>query len=110
MTTITWTIEWMQTTPTTATPPEVVLTAGWRCSGIDGLYSGTVYSTCSFPLPAEGGTFTPYQDLTQIQVLNWCWANGVNKDATEAAVQAQINIQRNPPTIQPKLPWLAPSA
>jgi hypothetical protein len=110
MTTINWLVEWLQTTPTTATPPEVVLTAGWRCSGIDGLYSGTVYSTCSFPLPAEGGTFTPYQDLTQIQVLNWCWANGVNKDATEAAVQAQINNQINPPTIQPKLPWLAPSA
>jgi hypothetical protein len=110
MTTITWTIEWLKTTPTTATPPEVVLTAGWRCSGIDGLYSGTVYSTCSFPLPAEGGTFTQYADLTQIQVLNWCWANGVNKDATEAAVQAQINNQINPPTIQPKLPWLTPSA
>ena len=110
MTTITWTIEWMQTTPTTATPPEVVLTAGWRCSGIDGLYSGTVYSTCSFPMPTEGGTFTPYADLTQDQVLGWCWANGVNKDATEAAVQAQINNQINPPTIQPPLPWATPSA
>jgi hypothetical protein len=111
MTTITtWQIEWMSTTPTTATPPEVVLTAGWRCSGVDGLYSGTVYSTCSFPLPAEGGTFTPYADLTQDQVLGWCWANGVNKDATEAAVQAQINNQINPPTIQPPLPWATPSA
>jgi hypothetical protein len=110
MTTINWLVEWLQTTPTTATPPEVVLTAGWRCSGIDGLYSGTVYSTCSFPLPAEGGTFTPYQDLTQEQVLEWCWANGVNKDATEAAVQAQIDNQKNPKTIQPALPWLTPSA
>jgi hypothetical protein len=66
-----------------------------------------VYSTCSFPLPAEGGAFTPYADLTQDQVLGWCWANGVNKDATEAAVQAQIDNQINPPTIQPPLPWVA---
>lgn len=108
-TTTNWVIEWMSTTPTTATPPEVVLTAGWRCSGIDGLYSGTVYSTCSFPMPTEG-QFTPYADLTQDQVLGWCWANGVNKDATEAAVQAQIDNQRNPPTIQPPLPWITPSA
>jgi hypothetical protein len=106
-TTTIWQIEWMSTTPTTATPPEVVLTAGWRCSGVDGLYSGTVYSTCSFPQPEEGGTFIPYQDLTQIQVLNWCWANGVNKDATEAAVQAQIDGQISPKTIQPPLPWAA---
>jgi len=109
MTTITWQIEWLQTTPTTATPPETVLTAGWRCSGIDGLYSGTVYSTCSFPV-VEGSTFVPYEQLTELDVLGWCWANGVSKDATEAAVQAQIDNQRNPPTIQPPLPWAATPA
>jgi hypothetical protein len=105
MTNITWIVEWLKTTPTTATPPEVVLTAGWRCSGIDGLYSGTVYSTCSFPQPEEGGSFTEYADLTLDQVLGWVWANGVDKDATEAAVQGQIDAQINPPTINPPLPW-----
>ena len=107
--TITWTIEWMQTTPTEANPPDVVLTAGWRCSGTQEAngqtFNGTVYSTCSFPQPEEGGQFTPYADLTQEQVLGWCWANGVDKDATEAAVQSQIDNQINPPVIQPPLPW-----
>jgi hypothetical protein len=102
---ITWTIEWMNTTPTTATPPEVVLTAGWRCTGVQGDFTGSVYSTCSFPQPEEGGAFTPYADLTQDQVLGWCWANGVDKDSAEAAVQQQIDNQQNPPVIQPPLPW-----
>lgn len=98
-----WQIEWMKTTPTTATPPECVITVGWRCSDTDGTYSGTVYSTCSFTEP--GDPFTPYADLTQDQVLGWCWANGVDKDATEAAVAAQIEAQKNPTEIQPPLPW-----
>jgi hypothetical protein len=114
--TITWVIEWMQTTPTTATPPETVITAGWRCNGVQvessgdtaKTYNATVYSTCSFPAPS--GTFTPYDQLTQDQVLGWCWANGVDKAATEAAVQVQINNQINPPIIQPPLPWATPAA
>lgn len=108
MTTITWTIEWMQTTPTTANPPECVITAGWRCNGVDGEYTGTVYSTCSFSQPGE--PFTPYADLTQDQVLGWCWANGVDKTATETSVQTQINNQINPPVVQPPLPWATPAA
>ena len=116
MTTTTWVIEWMQTTPTTANPAEVVLTAGWRCNGTDTVgtpavvYNATAYSTCSFPQPAEGGAFTPYADLTQAQVLGWCWNNGVDKDATEASVQQQIDQQINPPVIQPPLPWATQAA
>ena len=101
-----WIIEWMQTTPTSANPSEAVLQVGWRCNGQDGDYSGTVYSTCTLPA-ADPASFTPYADLTQDQVLGWIWANGVNKVATEAAVQQQIDNQINPPTIQPPLPWAA---
>ena len=110
--TITWTVEWMQTTPTTATPPETVITAGWRCNGTETAgtpamdYSATNYGTCSFPMPTEG-QFTPYDQLTQDQVLGWCWANGVDKDATEASVQSEINSQINPTVIQPPLPWIS---
>ncbi len=107
-TTITWQIEWMQTTPVSATPSECVVTAGWRCSGVDGQFSGTVYSTCSFPGP--GDPYVPYANLTQSQVLDWCWDNSVNKDATEAAVQQQIQNQINPPVVTPPLPWAAPQA
>lgn len=100
---IEWIIEWMKTTPSTATPPECVVTVGWRCNGTEELYTGTVYGTCSFNAP--GDPYTPYSELTQEQVLNWCWNNGVNKDATETAVNQQIDLQINPLIIQPPLPW-----
>ena len=58
------------------------------------------------PTPASG-TFTPYADLTQDQVLGWVWANGVDKDTTEAAVQSMIDNQINPPIVTPPLPWTA---
>ena len=103
MTTFTWIIEWMQCKPTEGDNTDVVVTAGWRCNGADGDYASTVYGTCSFPAPE--GSFTPYADLTQDQVLGWCWDNGVNKDATEAAVQSLIDNQINPPVVQLPLPW-----
>ena len=101
-----WIVEWMQTTPTSANPSEAVLQVGWRCNGQDGDYSGSVYSTCTLPA-ADPASFVPYADLTQDQVLGWIWANGVNQAATEAAVAQQIEMQKNPPTIQPELPWAA---
>ena len=101
-----WIIEWMQTTPTSANPSEAVLQVGWRCNGTEDTYSGSVYSTCTLPA-ADPQNFIPYSSLTEAEVLNWVWANGVNKVATEAAVQQQIERQINPPTIQPPLPWAA---
>lgn len=112
--TITWVIEWMQCKPTEGQYTDVVITAGWRCNGSQAAgtpavdYTATNYGTASFPMPE--GTFTPYADLTQDQVLGWCWANGVDQTATEANVQTQINNQINPPIIQPPLPWATPAA
>ena len=100
-----WTIDWLQTTPASSDPSLCVITAGWRCNGTDGEYSGSVYATCTLPAPTDD--YIPYADLTQEQVLDWIWANGVDKDATEAAVAQQIENQKNPPTIIPSLPWLA---
>jgi hypothetical protein len=55
----------------------------------------------------QGTSFVPYADLTQDQVLGWCWANGVDKAATEAAVAQNIENQINPPIVTPPLPWAA---
>ena len=104
MTTFTWIIEWMQCKPTECGNIDVVITAGWRCNGADGDYASTVYGTCSFPAP-DPTNFVPYGKLTQDMVLDWCWADGVNKDATEAAVQSLIDNQINPPVVQLPLPW-----
>lgn len=104
MTTITWNIVQMDTKPTEGSYTDVVITAHWNCSGVDGDYTGYAYGSCSFTAP--GDSFTPYADLTQDQVLGWCWASGVDKDATEANVAAQIEAQINPPVVVLPLPWV----
>jgi hypothetical protein len=106
MITISWIIERLLVKPTEGDKTDVVITADWRCNGTDGTYSGTCYGSASFAPPT--GSFTPYPDLTQDQVLGWCFANGVDQAAIEANVTQQINDQINPPVIAPPLPWLPP--
>ena len=104
MNTITWTITAMDCS-TTEQNPDTVIVCHWTCAGTDGTYNASIYSTCSVPSPT--GSFTPYADLTQSQVLDWCYANGVDKTATEAAVEAQLQAQINPPVVVLPLPWVA---
>jgi hypothetical protein len=70
-----------------------VTTAHWQATATDGDYSASVYSTCSW---SDGSPTVPYDSLTQETVLGWIWANGVDKDAVEAALAAQIELQKNP--------------
>lgn len=104
MTQITWTVTAMDCYPQADDQTDVVFNVHWTCSGVDGVYSASVYSTCSVQLNPES-PYTPYADLTQEQVLGWVWGSGVDKDATEAAVQQQIDNQINPPVVTPPLPW-----
>ena len=90
---------------TTDQNPDTVVVCHWTCAGVQDTYNASVYSTCSVPAPS-GSNFTPYAQLTQDQVLGWIWASGVDKAATEAAVQQQINNQINPPVVTPALPWI----
>ena len=101
---ITWSISALNCS-TTEQNPDTVIVVHWRCTGTDGTYTGTVYSTASVPAPT--GTFTPYADLTQDIVLGWIWSSGVDKDSAEAAVQTQIDNAKNPPVVSPQLPWAA---
>ena len=104
---ISWIIERLLVKPTEGSLTDVVVTADWRCNGTQDQYSGTCYGSTSFA-PPSGSGFTPYEDLTQEQVLSWCFANGVDQKAIEANVTAQIENQINPPVIAPPLPWVPP--
>jgi len=70
-----------------------VTTAHWQANATDGDYSASVIGTCSW---SEGTATIPYADLTKETVLGWIWANGVDKDAVEASLAAQIELQKNP--------------
>lgn len=109
-TTITWDITALDCYPQADGEADVVFTVHWTCLGQQTAsgqtYTGQVYSTCSLPAPT-GPDFTPYDQLTETQVLGWIWANGVDKAATEAAVAQQIANAINPPVVTPPLPWAA---
>ena len=104
MPTILWIIERLLVRKVEGSLTDVVITADWRCNGTQDQYSGTCYGSCSFQPPS--GEFTPYEDLTEQQVLNWCYENGVDKTVIEANVTLQIENQINPPVIAPPLPWV----
>ena len=101
---INWTISQLDCKPQEDGLTDVVVTAHWQCTGTQDEYSAQVYGTASFTLE-QGAGFTPYADLTQDQVLGWCYVNSVDKDATEANVTAQLENQINPPIVTPPLPW-----
>jgi len=81
-----------------------VIVAHWRATDVDGDYSASSYGTCGFTYDASSPDFTPYDQLTQDQVLGWCWNDGVDKDATEASLADNINDQKNPTTAD-GVPW-----
>jgi hypothetical protein len=102
--TILWIIERLLVKPTEGSLTDVVITADWRCNGTQDQYSGTCYGSCSFQPPT--GSFTPYDELTEQQVLDWCFANGVDQAAIEANVTQQIENQIDPPVVTLPLPWV----
>ena len=104
--TILWLIERLLVKPTEGPNTDVVITADWRCNGSQESFSGTCYGSCSFAPPS--GSFTPYDQLTEQQVLDWCYANGVDQSAIEANVSLQIANQINPPVVSLPLPWNPP--
>ena len=104
--TITWSVTAMDAYPQAEGQTDVVFTVHWTCAGVQDTYQASVYSTCGVTY-SSGTPYTPYAQLTQNQVLGWIWAGGVDKAATEAAVNLQIANLINPPVVQPPLPWSA---
>ena len=82
------------------TADNYVTTAHWTVTATDGDFSASAYGTCGF----DGKLTTPYENLTEAQVLEWVWANGVDKAAYEASLAAQIEAQKNPVSAT-GLPW-----
>ena len=96
----TWTISTLESN----TADGGVIVAHWRVTEVDGDYSASAYGTCGFAYDASSPDFVPYNDLPESVVLGWCWDNGVDKDAVEASLTANIAEQKNP-TTEDGVPW-----
>jgi len=92
-----WTIT--QTDYQTATG--FIFTAHWTATAVDEGYTASIWSTCSW---ADGTPTIPYANVTMAEVLDWCYAAGVDKTAVEAALAQQIALQKNPVTAT-GTPW-----
>ncbi len=90
-----------------------VTVAHWRASasetvgeGDDAVtYSASSYGTVGFTPDADADGFVAYDDLTEAAVLAWVYES-VDKDATEAALTANIEADKNP-TTGSGMPWVA---
>jgi hypothetical protein len=104
-TTYTWTIDQMYTVDTP--DPGFVCNVLWTLTGVDGQYTASIGGNSQFTV--QEGTFTPYDELTQEQVIGWV-QNSLGADGIanfEANVQGQINSMITPPASPQNtpLPW-----
>ena len=83
------------------TTNKFITTAHWQCIAVDGEYSTSAYSSCSW---SDGTPTVPYANVTMQEVLSWIWESGVDKDATEASLAQQIEALKNPVTAS-GTPW-----
>ena len=81
-----------------------VVVAHWRATAVDGDHSATNYGTCGFTPDLSSSDWVAYDSITEEVALGWCFANGVDKDAIEASLQANIDLQKNP-TQAAGVPW-----
>jgi len=88
-----------------------VIVAHWRVTAEETVgteddavtYTASSYGTCGFNPDPASPSFVAYADLTEADVLAWVYGS-VDQDATEAALTANIEEQKNPVT-ETGLPW-----
>jgi hypothetical protein len=87
---------------------DVVGHVGWCCqaeeNGTVGEYHGVT------KLNYTGGSFTPFESLSETQVLQWCWDSfdkSEDKQIFESSALHELNSKKNVLNVVPKetLPW-----
>ena len=98
MTTYLWTISQMDR----LTADGFVVTVHYNVSATDGAYNSSIYGTVGYT-EQPGETYTPYDQLTEAQVVGWVQTS-LGKDDVEASLQSQIDAQINP-VQESGVPW-----
>ena len=69
----------------------------------DDTFTASAYGTCGFTPDPDADDFVAYDSLTEATVLGWVQAE-VDQSATEAALTANIEAQKNPVSAD-GMPW-----
>lgn len=110
MMTITWAVTAMTADPQQAGETDVVFSVAWCCNATDGTFTNAVPGSIGVTWQA-GTPFTPYDQLTEAQVLQWVFDGlGAEKLTVEGYAVKGVEDQANPPTVSPPLPWAPPPA
>ena len=115
MTTFTWNITQLLTVPEPT--PDYVFIANYVVNGVENngidelgnliIYKTSVENTAKFTINPEQKNYTPYNQLTESQILGWIKETPNLVFDMESCVQANIDAQKNP-TVSPEitpLPW-----
>ena len=104
MTTFTTTITNMYTLPQVEGQTDVVVNVLFNVAGFDGQYAAEIRGNQQCTL-TPGQAFTPYDQLTQEQVIGWLDPQMISN--SQACVQGQINSMITPPVspTNQALPW-----
>jgi hypothetical protein len=97
----TWSITSMVIIPQVDQYSDYAWQVGWACSATDGTNTQTINSSVTFYPAQQGQPYTPYDQLTEAQVIEWVQAAlGPEKTAqTEAVVTSLLTATPAP------LPW-----
>lgn len=107
MTQFNWSITQLRIVPSEGGETDVVINAAWACYGVAA--NGASGASGNVEFTYSGGSFTPYDQLTQDQVLGWVWSSpGFSKTGVEADIQASIDAEAQKFNPTPPLPWQTP--
>ena len=100
MITYDWNCKTVDVHPQEEGETDVVYNVHWIVTGVDGDYSASCIGTQVVPLN-EGGTFIPFEDLTNDVVVEWTKEAMGEEQVTqiEAGVASEIENQKNPVSV-----------
>jgi hypothetical protein len=98
-----WVISQLDSIPSLDGMDKVISTIHWRAQKQDADFTADTYGALAVDAPHEA-SFTPYDEVTQAMVEGWLTA-GLDSEAIEANLDAQIQNFLNPPLIAYPLPW-----
>jgi hypothetical protein len=102
-----WKVESLECYPTFDTHEDVVFKVHYEIQATDDA-GYTADAQCSQVLIYDSsGPFVPYDQLSEEQIISWV-RSAIGDDScnkVEADLAGLIDIKRNPPVVQPPLPW-----
>jgi len=104
--TYTYTINSMSCYPLYNTESDVVFQVLWTLTGTNGDYTSSYSGPTILPAP-QGDDFTPYNELTEPQVIGWVETQTDPEYLANAHqwIADDIAAKENPPVVTPPLPW-----